>query len=92
VTPLLAARLLVWALAGPGTTANLGGPPTARVPVGCGQRVRPDALSAELAQPVLGIVALVAPVVGCRAIIPPPAHHYLHDAQPCEAERTAARP
>lgn len=56
--------------------ADLGSLPPVGIPVGGGQRLRPDALAAELAQPVVGVTALA---IGRLAIVPPPAHHYLHD-------------
>lgn len=59
--------------------ANLGGQPASGVPIGRGQRLRPDALTAELAQPAVSVVALV---VWCLAIIPPPAHRYLQHPHP----------
>jgi hypothetical protein len=76
---LLAARMQVCTFARPHAAANLGRLPAGGVLVGCSQRFRPDTLSAELAQPVLGVFLVVAPVVWCLAIIPPPAHRYLHD-------------
>ena len=87
---LLAARLEVCAIAGRLPAADLSSLPACRVPIGSGQRFGPDALSAEFAQPVLGVFLVVAPFVRCLAIIPPPAHRYLHETY--EAARTAARP
>ncbi|HEY7325162.1 MAG TPA: hypothetical protein VH520_10075 [Streptosporangiaceae bacterium] len=79
VTALLAARKQICAFARPPAAANLSCLPAGGVFVSCSQRFRPDALPAELAQPVLGVFLVVAPVVWCLAIIPPPAHRYLHD-------------
>ena len=73
-TMFLAAGLQVCAFTRHLAAANLSRPAAACVPVGRGQRIRPDALPAEFAQPVLGVVLVVAPVVWGRAIIPPPAH------------------
>jgi hypothetical protein len=78
-TALLAARKQICAFARPPAAANLSCLPAGGVLVGCSQRFRPNALAAELTQPVLGVFLVVAPVVWCLAIIPPPAHRYLHD-------------
>lgn len=81
-TALLAARNQVCAFARPPAAANLSCLPARGILVRCSQRFRPDTLSAELAQPVLGVFLVVAPVIRCLAIIPPPAHRYLHDQHP----------
>jgi hypothetical protein len=78
-TALLAASKQVCAVARPPAAANLSSVPAGRVLVSGSERFRPDALSAELAQPVLGVFLVVAPVIWCLAIIPPPAHRDLHD-------------
>jgi hypothetical protein len=87
---LIPAGLKVRVLAGPRLAADLGGLPAARVPIGRGQRVGPDTLAAELTEPVVGVVCMVAPVVRGRAIITPPAHRYLHD--PAPARPSAQQP
>jgi len=79
VTAVLAARKHFCAVARPPAAANLSCLPAGGVLVSCSERFRPDTLSAELAQPVLGVFLVVAPVIWCLAIIPPPAHRYLHD-------------
>jgi hypothetical protein len=78
-TALIAVSRHVCAVARPPAAANLSSLPAGGVLVSCSERFRPDALSAELAQPVLGVFLVVAPVIWCLAIIPPPAHLYLHD-------------
>lgn len=88
-----AARRTIGLLTRPGLGTGAGRGPGARPArsVGVGRRQRVGSDWPEIAEPALGVGIRV--LVRRLAIIPPPAHRYLHTRQPDSgARRTAPRP